>query len=85
MALPPPELAAQLPEVVLRFDSRRWRVRGLGRNLSFETLRVNVLVGLDAFAQLSRGLVCERDGEHLVRLGALDRRVQCHSSHTIVE
>lgn len=31
-------------EVVIRLDDRRWRVRGLERNLSFEQLRVNLLV-----------------------------------------
>jgi DNA primase len=49
-APPRPDIPAEVSEteVVLRFDGRRWRVRGLGKNLSFETLRVNVLVGLDA-------------------------------------
>jgi DNA primase catalytic core len=32
-------------EVVLRFGDRRWRVRGLGKNLSYEQMRVNLLVG----------------------------------------
>ena len=31
-------------EVVMRFGDRRWRVRGLDRNTSFERLKVNVLV-----------------------------------------
>ena len=34
-------------QVVLRFGERRWRVRGLSKNLSFETLRVNLFVGLE--------------------------------------
>jgi DNA primase len=31
-------------EVVIRLGDRRWRVRGLARNLSYETLKVNLLV-----------------------------------------
>lgn len=34
-------------EVVMHFGDRRWRVRGLGKSLSCETLRVNVLVARD--------------------------------------
>ncbi len=48
---PPPrlEIPAEVSEhqVVLHFESRTWRVRGLSKNLSFETMRVNLLVGLD--------------------------------------
>ena len=33
-------------EVVITLGDRRWRVRGLARNMSFEQLRVNVLVSL---------------------------------------
>ncbi len=50
---PPPattEVAAELKdeEVVIHLGHRRYRVRGLGRNLSYDTLRVNLLVTLDA-------------------------------------
>jgi DNA primase len=48
---PAPELssettpaAAATDEVVLRFGERRWRIRGLAKNTTFEQLRVNVLV-----------------------------------------
>lgn len=43
------EIPAEVSEhqVVLHFESRTWRVRGLAKNLSFETMRVNLLVGLD--------------------------------------
>ena len=41
----PAEISEQ--EVVIRLADRRWRVRGLARNLSFEQLRVNLFVGLD--------------------------------------
>jgi DNA primase catalytic core len=43
------EIPAEVSEhqVVLHFESRTWRVRGLSKNLSFETMRVNLLVGLD--------------------------------------
>jgi DNA primase catalytic core len=38
-------------EIVIRFDGRRWRVRGLAKNSSFEQLRVNVLVALDGASE----------------------------------
>ena len=54
-ASPTPSLAAESKapranvdvrdeEVVIEVGDRRWRIRGLGRNLSYEQLRVNVLV-----------------------------------------
>ena len=41
-----PEGAAdsKTDEVAIRFGDRRWRVRGLERNLCFNTLKVNLLV-----------------------------------------
>jgi hypothetical protein len=52
----PPEIAAEVAEheVTFAFADRHWRVRGLAKNMSYETLRVNVLArravnGADAF------------------------------------
>lgn len=53
----PGEVLAEVTseEVLMRFGERRWRVRGLDKNLSYDLLRVNVLVartgaeGVDAF------------------------------------
>ncbi|MGV8042619.1 MAG: CHC2 zinc finger domain-containing protein [Thermoanaerobaculaceae bacterium] len=44
-----PDIPAEVSEhqVVLHFENRTWRVRGISKNLSFETMRVNLLVGLD--------------------------------------
>ncbi len=41
----PPDIDADIrdQEVVLRFGDRRWRVRGLSKNLSYDLLRVNLL------------------------------------------
>ena len=50
---PPAPAAPDVPieqheqEVVIRLGERRYRVRGLARNLSYDTLRVNLLVTLD--------------------------------------
>jgi DNA primase len=50
---PPAPATPEMPtetsenEVVIRLGERRYRVRGLARNLSFDTLRVNLLVTLD--------------------------------------
>jgi len=49
---PAPDIAAEVTEaeVVLTFNDRRYRVRGLPKNLSYAALKVNVLVSLgDAF------------------------------------
>jgi len=45
-ALNTPELPVQVKEdeVVLVLGERRWRVRGLAKNLAFETMKVNLLV-----------------------------------------
>lgn len=52
----PPEIPAEVAqhEVLFDFADRHWRVRGLSKNMSYETLRVNVLVrrsvaGAEAF------------------------------------
>jgi DNA primase catalytic core len=46
MPLAPPALAAEVAEheVTFEFGDRHWRVRGLAKNMSYETLRLNVLV-----------------------------------------
>jgi hypothetical protein len=47
----PPAPATETPadvtanEIVMMFADRRWRVRGLGRNLSYDVMKVNVMVG----------------------------------------
>jgi DNA primase catalytic core len=48
-AAPPPDIPAEVNEqqVVIRLGDRTWRIRGLAKNLSLETLKVNVLVGLE--------------------------------------
>ena len=52
----PPEIDAEVREheVCFTFADRHWRVRGLAKNMSYETLRVNVLArrdvsGMEAF------------------------------------
>ncbi len=47
----PPAPAGDVPadvtsnEIVMLFGERRWRVRGLARNLSYDVMKVNVMVG----------------------------------------
>jgi DNA primase len=43
----PPEASERGEEVVMALGDRRWRVRGIARNTSFDALRVNVLVARD--------------------------------------
>ena len=42
----PPEIEAQVAEheITFQFSDRHWRVRGLAKNMSYEALRVNVLI-----------------------------------------
>lgn len=40
----PPHEQTGEDEIVLHFGERRWRIRGLAKNLSHETLKINVLV-----------------------------------------
>jgi DNA primase len=44
----PPEVPAEIKpeEVVLRLGERRYRVRGLAKNLSYDSLKINLLAGL---------------------------------------
>ncbi|MGH7856917.1 MAG: toprim domain-containing protein, partial [Candidatus Binatia bacterium] len=43
----PPSVAERGDEVVMPLGDRRWRVRGIAKNTSFDALRVNVLVARD--------------------------------------
>jgi DNA primase catalytic core len=43
----PPPVEERGEEVVMTLGDRRWRVRGIARNTSFDALRVNVLVARD--------------------------------------
>ena len=42
---PAPEPAPQGDELVMQLGDRRWRIRGVSKNLSHEQMKVNVLVG----------------------------------------
>ncbi|MCP4897527.1 MAG: toprim domain-containing protein [bacterium] len=44
---PKPDLEAEITEteILIHLNSRRWRIRGLNRNTSYEHLRINLLVG----------------------------------------
>jgi hypothetical protein len=73
---PPPELASQVKgeEVVFTLGDRRYRVRGLGKNMSLDQLRVNVLCGrgevffadtLDLYSARQRGAFVKQAAEEL--------------------
>jgi DNA primase len=73
---PPPEVLAEMTdsEVTMRFGDRRWRVRGLERNLSYDLLRVNVLVAreesfhvdtLDLYSARARQVFLKQCSEEL--------------------
>lgn len=56
---PPPPASPEVPvevrdeEVIIRLGDRRYRVRGLARNLSYDSMRVNLLVTLDGATEQS--------------------------------
>jgi DNA primase len=71
-----PPMAASEREVTFRFGQRRWRVRGLERNLSFERLKINLLVAredrglfhvdsLDLYSARQRGIFLKQAAEEL--------------------
>lgn len=39
-----PEIELRAEEIIMRLDGRRWRIRGLGKNMSYDQLKVNLLV-----------------------------------------
>ncbi|MEH6462265.1 CHC2 zinc finger domain-containing protein [Chitinimonas sp. JJ19] len=70
------DLAAEVSEreVVMRFDSRRWRVRGLPRNLAVGVLKVNLMVSegedfhvdnLDLYTARARSLFLQQAAAEL--------------------
>jgi len=54
-APPPPEPPTEDhgEEIVLRLGDRRWRIRGLAKNTSYEAMRVNVLVASEGDGEAS--------------------------------
>lgn len=75
----PAEIAAEVSEheVAFAFGDRRWRVRGLERNTSYETLRINLLVsrsinGTDSFHVDTLDLYAARQRTAYVREAAAE-------------
>jgi DNA primase len=75
-APPATEIPAEVKpeEVVIRLGDRKYRVRGLAKNLSYEQLRVNVLCArgdtfhvdtFDLYAARQRALFCKQAAEEL--------------------
>jgi hypothetical protein len=61
---------------VLRLGDRHWRIRGLAKNLSFETMRVNLFVGLDGkperFHQDSLDLYSSKQRQGFIKTAAME-------------
>jgi len=70
----PARESAERDEVVFVFGERRWRVRGLGKNLSFGQMRVNVGVHhpLGGFFVDTADLYAARNREAFVRQAAVE-------------
>lgn len=76
---PSVELDAQVSddEVVMSFGERRYRVRGLAKNLSYETLKVNVLVNkAEAYHVDSFDLYAARARGHYIAQAAKELAVR---------
>jgi len=75
---PPAEVNEQ--EIVLRFDARRWRVRGLPKNLAVGVLKVNLMVGTDdSFHVDTFDLYAARAREHFLARAAAELHVPEHT------
>ena len=77
--MPAADIAAQVndDEVVMSFGERRYRVRGLAKNLSPETLRINVLVGRgEAYHVDSFDLYAARARAHYITQAAKELAVR---------
>jgi DNA primase catalytic core len=72
----PPEVPAEIKpeEVVLRLGDRRYRVRGLAKNLSYDSLKINLLAGrgeafhvdtLDLYSARQRGAFTQQAAAEL--------------------
>ena len=90
---PPPLVVTKDEEVVLNFGSRRWRVRGLKKNLSPEQLKVNVLVSseesglffvdtLEMYAARQRAAFLKQAS---LELGIDEAVVQSDLGHVLIE
>ncbi|MBB5206468.1 DNA primase catalytic core [Inhella inkyongensis] len=78
-APPTPELPVQVKddEVVLALGERRWRVRGLAKNLAFETMKVNLLVSCgDAYYVDTVDLYSARHRAHYLAAAAKELAVR---------
>jgi DNA primase len=72
-----PEAQVSNDEVVMSFGDRRYRVRGLAKNLSPETLKVNVLVGSsEAYHVDSFDLYAARARAHYIAQAAKELAVR---------
>jgi len=45
--VPEPIVEMKTEEIIIKLDTRRWRVRGLKKNTSFESIKVNLMVSKD--------------------------------------
>ena len=78
MPAPSPDIAATVTEseIVLTFADRRYRVRGLAKNLSYAALKVNVLVSQgDAFFVDTLDLYAARSRAGFVTQAAIELQV----------
>jgi DNA primase catalytic core len=69
VTVPSTDITAQVSdeEIVMSFGDRRWRIRGLARNLSAETLKLNVLVSkAEAYHVDSLDLYAARARAHYI-------------------
>ena len=63
-------------EIIMTFAERRWRVRGLGKNLSFEVLKVNVYAALgERFHLDTLDLYSSKARAHYVMQAAVELRL----------
>ncbi|HTS46965.1 MAG TPA: CHC2 zinc finger domain-containing protein [Bryobacteraceae bacterium] len=73
---PEPSTSTQGDEIVLTFEDRRYRIRGLGKNLSYDLLRVNVLASrAENFHVDTLDLYSARQRAAFVKQAALEMQI----------
>ena len=71
-----PELSTSGDEIILTFEDRRYRIRGLGKNLSYDLLRVNILVSrAENFHVDTLDLYSARQRAAFVKQAALEMQI----------
>ncbi|MFZ2664043.1 MAG: toprim domain-containing protein [Patescibacteria group bacterium] len=75
--VPEPVIEIKAEEIIITIESRRWRVRGLSKNMSYESIKVNLMVSKgDSYYVDTIDLYSARSRLSFVKQAAEDLRVK---------